>query len=69
MSTSDELGNENFKMYSEIYSQQLLMNEDFEIILENFPNIIVPLVSCFQSSMNNIPKNYKALISMLRFFS
>ncbi|CAD8149999.1 unnamed protein product [Paramecium octaurelia] len=58
---------ENFEMYFQIYKQQLLMNEDFEIINENFPKVIVPLISCFQSSMSNLHKNYKFIKKILKF--
>ncbi|CAD8161563.1 unnamed protein product [Paramecium pentaurelia] len=61
------LANENFDMYFQIYKQQLLMNDDYEIINENFSNIILPLINCFQSSMNNLNKNYKFIKKILKF--
>nr|CCC21103.1 TPA: calcium-release channel VI-2b [Paramecium tetraurelia] len=58
---------ENFDMYFQIYKQQLFMNEDFEIISENFSKPIVPLINCFSSSMNNLNKNFKSAKKILKF--
>ena len=35
------------------------MNEDFEVISENLPKTLIPLIECFKSGMNNLNKSYK----------
>ncbi|CAD8080106.1 unnamed protein product [Paramecium sonneborni] len=61
------LATENFDMYLQIYRQQLFINEDFEIISQNLSKTIIPLINCFQSSMNNLNKNYKFVKKILKF--
>ncbi|CAD8160257.1 unnamed protein product [Paramecium octaurelia] len=65
--THQDQAEENFQMYKQIYQRLQLMNQNYEIQIENFPKIILPLVRILKQSLNNLISNYQGVLNILEF--
>ncbi|CAD8080090.1 unnamed protein product [Paramecium sonneborni] len=68
VNTHQDQAEENFQMFKQIYVKLFLMNQNYEILIDNFPKIIYPLVRILKQSLNNLINNYQGILNILDFF-